>query len=184
MSPRSSVASTHRRVGRRHSLTIPGESDVATVESPNGGGETTHDENTHDEGSALVEAVVVIAVLLLPLLWVATALIRVEAGSYAARMAARESARTYVTASSTAQGAARAEVAARIAFEDQATPRGAVAISCTRQPCLTPGGEVRARAATTVGLPFVPSWLSGPAGLQITLSSEHVEKVEQYGGRR
>ena len=41
-----------------------------------------------DEGSALVEAIVVIAVLLLPLLWVATSLVRVEAASFAVRSAA------------------------------------------------------------------------------------------------
>ena len=58
-----------------------------------------------EEGSALIETIVVIAVLLLPLVWVATALLRVEAASYAARQAAREAARTYVTSSSSAAGA-------------------------------------------------------------------------------
>lgn len=137
-----------------------------------------------DEGSALVEAVVVIAVLLLPLLWVATALIRVEAASFAVRSAAREAARTYVTASSSGLGGDRANVAARLAFEDQRAPVGTVSIGCSAAPCLTPGAQVTATARTSIGLPFVPRWLSGATGLDIHLSSRHDEKVEQYGGRR
>lgn len=137
-----------------------------------------------DEGSALVEAIVVIAVLLLPLLWVATSLVRVEAASFAVRSAAREAARTYVTAPSSGAGSVRANVSARLAFEDQRSPVGTATITCTASPCLTPGAQVSATARTSVGLPFVPRWLSGPAGLEIHLSSRHVEKVEQYGGQR
>ena len=133
-----------------------------------------------DEGSAIV----VIAVLLLPLLWVATSLVRVEAASFAVRSAAREAARTYVTAPSSGAGSVRANVAARLAFEDQRSPVGTATITCTASPCLTPGAQVSATARTSVGLPFVPRWLSGPAGLEIHLSSRHVEKVEQYGGQR
>lgn len=46
-----------------------------------------------DDGSSLVEAVFVIVVLLVPLIWVALALLRVEAAAYAVRTAAREAAR-------------------------------------------------------------------------------------------
>lgn len=139
---------------------------------------------TAQEGSALIESIVVIAVLLLPLVWVATALLRVEAASYAARQAAREAARTYVTSPSSASGAARAGVAARIAYTDQAVPLGQTDISCTSTPCLTPGAEVRATSRVTVSLPFVPQWLAGVAHAQVTVSSTHAEKVEQYGGAR
>ena len=139
-----------------------------------------------DDGSALVETIVVIAVLLLPLVWVATALLRVEAASYAARQAAREAARTYVTSSSSAAGAARANAAARIAYADQGVPAGttSTSLSCTANPCLTPGASVSASSRATVALPFVPKWLAGAANLQVTVSSSHEQKVEQYGGRR
>lgn len=136
------------------------------------------------EGSALVESIVVIAVLLLPLIWVATALLRVEAASYAARQAAREAARTYVTATSSTSGAARASVAARIAYTDQGVPVGATDITCTATPCLTPGAEVRATSRATVSLPFVPQWLAGATHMQVTVRSTHAQKVEQYGGAR
>ena len=137
-----------------------------------------------EEGSALIETIVVIAVLLLPLVWVATALLRVEAASYAARQAAREAARTYVTSSSRAAGAARANTAARIAYADQDVPVGSTAVTCTLSPCLTPGASVRASSRATVTLPFVPKWLAGAANLQVTVSSSHEQKVEQYGGQR
>lgn len=140
--------------------------------------------HANDEGSALVESIVVIAVLLLPLVWVATALLRVEAASYAARQAAREAARTYVTASSSGSGAARATTAARIAYADQDVPVGTTSMTCSATPCLTPGAEVRATSRATVPLPFVPAWLAGAANLQVTVTSTHAQKVEQYGGKR
>lgn len=56
-----------------------------------------------DDGSALVETIVVLCVFLAPLVWVALALLRVEAGAYAVRAAARESARAYVTSASSAR---------------------------------------------------------------------------------
>lgn len=144
----------------------------------------TGETDGSQEGSALVESIVVIAVLLLPLVWVATALLRVEAASYAARQAAREAARTYVTASSSSSGAARASVAARIAYTDQRVPVGVTAISCTASPCLMPGAQVRATSRATVSLPFVPQWLAGATHLQVTVTSTHAQKVEQYGGAR
>lgn len=137
-----------------------------------------------DDGSSLVEAVFVIVVLLVPLIWVALALLRVEAAAYAVRTAAREAARVYVTAPTGAAGASRAETAARLAFEDEDAPPGQVSVACSTQPCLTPGATVKAHAVTTVPLPFVPEWLAGPTHLRITVNSDHEEKVEQYGGQR
>lgn len=144
----------------------------------------TRSEGTAEDGSALVESILVIAVFLLPLVWVATALLRVEAASYAARQAAREAARTYVTSSSSASGAARASAAARMAYADQDVPPGTTSITCTKSPCLTPGGQVSATSTATVSLPFVPQWLSGATHLQVTVRSTHAQKVEQYGGAR
>lgn len=161
-----------------------GRGDVACPSGTHPSRDATCQGRGVDDGSALVEAVVVIAVLLLPMLWLATALVRVEAASFAVRAAAREASRTYVTAASSSSGAARAATASRLAFDDQRAPVGTVDITCSAQPCLTPAGTVTARASTAVGLPFVPAWLSGGAGLQITLSSTHSEKVETYGGQR
>lgn len=135
-------------------------------------------------GSALVETIFVIAAILIPMVWIALAVTRVEAASYAVRAAAREAARTYVTASSSASGAARAQVAARLAFEDQRAPVGTAQISCSATPCLSPGASVHARAVTRVDLPFVPHWLASGTGLQIRVDAQHTETVERYGGTR
>ena len=137
-----------------------------------------------DDGSALVETIFVIAAILIPMVWIALAVTRVEAASYAVRAAAREAARTYVTASSSASGAARAQVAARLAFEDQRAPVGTAQISCSATPCLSPGASVHARAVTRVDLPFVPHWLASGTGLQIRVDAQHTETVERYGGTR
>lgn len=138
----------------------------------------------HDAGSAIVETIFAVLVIVVPLIWIALALLRVEAASYAVRSAAREAARTYVTAETSAEGAARSQAAALIAFDDQRAPRGRVALTCSAQPCLTPGASVRAHAQTDVPLPFVPSWLAGPTGLRIHVQAQHSETVERYGGTR
>lgn len=137
-----------------------------------------------DDGSALVETIVVLCVFLAPLVWVAIALLRVEAGAYAVRAAARESARAYVTSASSAQGEVRAQTAARLAYSDQGVSGGHTSIGCSTSPCLTPGGSVSANSSVTIPLPFVPSWLAGPTHLRVTLASEHSETVERYGGTR
>lgn len=135
-----------------------------------------------ERGSALVETIFGVFVLIVPLMWIALALLRVEAASYAVRSAAREAARTYVTADSSGAGAARANLAASIAFDDQKAPHGSVGLHCSASPCLSPGANVRADVRTSVPLPFVPSWLA--SGLSVTVHASHSETVERYGGTR
>lgn len=137
-----------------------------------------------DEGSALIETVVVIFVVLVPMVWIAVAVTRVEQGAFAARHAAREAARTFVTAPSSEQGRARADVAALVAHEDHGVPAGHTALTCSASPCLTPGGTVTATTATTIPLPFVPRWLADGAHLEITVRASQHETVERYGGQR
>ena len=154
-------------------------------QSRSSSGLTSRCLSSQDEsGSALIEAVFGTLFLIVPLLWIALALLRVEAASYAVRSAAREASRTMVTADSSAAGRARAHAAALIAFDDQHAPRGRVTLTCSATPCLTPDATVTARAATDVPLPFVPGWLASATGARVQVYASHAETVERYGGER
>lgn len=137
-----------------------------------------------DEGSALLDAVFIIACLFVPLIWMAIALIHAEGVAYAARTAAREGARTFVTSASSGEAARRAEVAANLVFDDEHVPRGEIHTACSANPCLTPGASVSVTTEVREPLPFIPRFLAGTLHLEVAEHSVHTEKVEQYGGMR
>ena len=165
-------------------MTTPQTTRETSRTRPAHRGTSPQRSDSAESGSALIETVFGVTVVLVPLIWLALALLRVEAGAYAVRAAARESARTYVTAPTSAQGAARAQLAGQIAFEDQDVPIGRVQMQCSASPCLTPGATVHTHATTDVRLPFVPQWVVAGTGLSVRVSAEHSETVEQYGGQR
>ena len=64
-----------------------------------------------EAGSAVVEFTFLAVLMLIPLIYLVMMVARVQAGAYAVSLAARESGRAYVTATSLAEAAARAEAA-------------------------------------------------------------------------
>ncbi|YAL82464.1 pilus assembly protein [Dermacoccaceae bacterium W4C1] len=135
-----------------------------------------------DEGSAIVEFVFLGVLVTLPVFYLVVALSRVQAGSYAVSMAARESGRTFVTAPQNQVAGARAQEAARLAFSDQGfAGQGSVEISCSANPCLTREATVSTRSRLEVGLPLVPGFLSGIVPTSITVTATHVETVDRFG---
>lgn len=137
-----------------------------------------------DEGSALLDAVFIITCLFVPLMWMSIALIDAEGVAYAARIAARESARTFVTSASSQAAGERAQFAANLVFDDARVPRGYIHVLCSADPCLTPGASVRVTSEVREPLPFIPRFLAGPLHMEVVAHSDHIEKVEQYGGVR
>lgn len=137
-----------------------------------------------EEGSALIDAVFIVACFFVPLIWMSIALIHAEGVAYAARTAAREAARTFVTSSSSGSAGQRAQISANLVFDDAHVPHGAIHIVCTADPCLSPGANVSVACDVREPLPFIPRFLSGPLHLEVTSHSTHTEKVEQYGGTR
>ena len=79
--------------------------------------------------------------LLVPLLYGVVSVMSVQAATYAATSAAREAARTYVTATTPAQGARRARAATRLVLADAGLTAVAPAVRC-RGGCLVPGSRV------------------------------------------
>ncbi|MDM7832472.1 pilus assembly protein [Cellulomonas edaphi] len=136
-----------------------------------------------DDGSAIVEFLGVTLVLLVPLVYLVLVLGRVEAATFAAEGAAREAARVYVRSDDTSQAVHGALASVGIALADQGfddAPADALQISCTRHPCLTPGGDVEARVEVVVGLPFVPGFVRDVVPLEIPVSATRAAPVDDF----
>ena len=139
---------------------------------------------TAERGSAVVEFVFLAVLMLVPLFYLVMMLARLQAGAYAVSVAAREAGRAYVTASTQAAADARADVAARIAFEDQGFGGlGRVALACDGSPCLRPEGRVAVTAEVSVPLPLIPSFARGVVPLEVPVSASHVAVVDRFRGQ-
>ncbi len=120
-----------------------------------------------ERGTALVEAVWLVLLLLVPLVYVVVAVFDVQRASFAVSGAARAAARAYSLAPDEGSAPARARAAAAVALHDQDLDIGDVEIrvSCSPTPgnCLTPGGTIRVELSHQVRLPLAPSALGGSA---------------------
>ena len=116
-----------------------------------------------ETGTAIVEAMWLGVLLLVPLVYVMLTVFDVQRASYAVSAAARSAARAYALAPDEGTGPARARAAA----EDQRIDPEAVdlAVSCRPEPgnCLAPGALIQVRLRHQVRLPLAPSALGGEA---------------------
>ena len=139
-----------------------------------------------DRGTAMVEFCSLGLLLMLPLIYLVVAMGRIEAASFAADGSAREAARALVTARNEAAGRARAAAAVRLGLLDQGFDvpvDDALVISCSKTPCLSPGGEVITRVAVPVVLPGVPAIVDRVVPVRVTVRSEQVAMVDAFRAR-
>jgi hypothetical protein len=135
-----------------------------------------------DEGSALVEFVTLGVLVLLPVVYLVVTLGRIQAASFATDGGARAAARAFVAAPDAAAASASAGAAVRLALLDQGFGAGpdAVAVECSEQPCLTPGGRVVVRVSVDVVLPGVPAALDAIVPTHVTIRSTQVATVDAF----
>lgn len=126
-----------------------------------------------DEGAAVLEVLVLGTGLLVPLLYGVLSVMTVQSASFAATAAARESARGFVTATTAAEGAARARAATRLVLVDAGVPVVVPRIRCAGT-CLTPGSRVDVTVAVDVPLPLLPG---GPT---VTVTGVESMPVDRY----
>jgi Flp pilus assembly protein TadG len=123
-----------------------------------------------ERGSALVEFVFVALVVFVPLVYVVAGFSAVQRGVFASTAAAREAGRAIGTAPDPVTGQARAELAARLAVEDQsvqatdvglayAPPGTDCAAAGSYLPTLTPGEEFSVCVTVTVRIPLLPEFI-------------------------
>ena len=135
-----------------------------------------------DSGSAIVEFLGLALLLLLPLVYVLITVFSVQRAAYADSSASREAARVYVAAESAADGEARAAAAVDIVLRDSGlTPgAGAMEVSCSARPCLTPGATVTVVLSHEVTLPLAPPFLDADGPATVPVTGEHMELVDRY----
>jgi hypothetical protein len=122
-----------------------------------------------DDGTAIIEVLVLGVGLFVPLLYAVLSLMAVQSASFAATSAARESARAYVGATTTAQGAARARAASRLVLADAGVVGAAPVITCSTR-CLQPGSRVDVAVRVVVVLPLLgvsPVTVTGEASMPV-----------------
>jgi hypothetical protein len=122
-----------------------------------------------DEGTAIIEVLVLGVGLFVPLLYAVLSVMAVQSASFAATSAARESARAYVGATSTAQAASRARAAARLVLADAGVSGSAPVVSCSAR-CLQPGSRVDVSVRVAVALPLLgvsPVTVTGQASMPV-----------------
>jgi hypothetical protein len=152
-----------------------------------------------DGGGAIVEFIGMTLILLVPLVYVVVAFSRIQAGAYAAELAARDAARGGVVAGVTAldegnsRGQAvaaaeqRADAVVGLALEDfgfDATEDGRLTLVCSPAPCFEPGSDVVAFVEVEVAFPGVPGFVRSWLPLSVTVSAEAAAPVDGFAGGR
>lgn len=142
-----------------------------------------------DEGNAIVEFIIMTALLLIPLAYIIQAVFTVQGSAYGVTEATREAARAFVNAESSTDAEAQACIAATIALQNQIKTKFdcgdhlTIDVSCAPGvascEALAPGNTVRVRIDYSVGLPFLPTSIFG-APLTIGVHSSHVEVVDVF----
>lgn len=135
-----------------------------------------------ERGTILVEAVVLVALLSLPVFYLVATLARLQAGAYAVSATAREGGRAYVTAAEADLAPGRAVAAAGLVLDSHGfgPGDGTLAFACSADPCLTPGSTVRVDSTVQVALPLIPDFMSGILPTQVELTSSHLAAVEEF----
>ena len=131
----------------------------------------------HDQGNVIVEFIGVTVALLIPISIIANASIVVANAYLATEVSARTAARAYVVSSNDASGTRAAANAARLLIRDfdSRDTNLRTHISCTRHPCLSPGGFVTVRVSKQVRLDLPRIF----GARQVSVSSQHSAVVDE-----
>ena len=132
---------------------------------------------TLDEGNVIVEFIGITIALLVPLSIIANSSIMVANAYLSTDVSARTAARAFVVSSSDASGSRAASAAARLVGQDFDSRNWAITIkiSCSKNPCLSPGGFVTVRVSKQVDL-NLPRALGSRS---VVVTSQHTSVVDE-----
>lgn len=130
-----------------------------------------------DDGNVIVEFIGVTVALLTPLAIIASACIQVANAHLFTEVSARTAARAYVVSSNDTVGARAANSATGLISNDFNANDSAtnIKISCTKKPCLTPGGYVTVTISKQVRLDLPRVFGSR----SVLVSSQHTAVVDE-----
>lgn len=117
-----------------------------------------------EHGGAVVEFVLLGALLLVPVVYFVLTVGTLQGASYAAAGAADHAAKMFVRAADPASARANAEASVSLAMSDFAMDASAwtMSVACDRQACLEAGAVVTVTVDVDVSLPLAPDLGSGP----------------------
>jgi len=130
-----------------------------------------------DRGNVIVEFIGITIALLVPLSIIASSSIMVANAYLSTDVSARTAARAYVLSSNDASGTRAANSAAGLSsqdFDSQVLMRP-IKVSCTKNPCLSPGGFVTVRVSKEVNL-NLPTALGSRS---VVVSAQHTAVVDE-----
>jgi Flp pilus assembly protein TadG len=138
------------------------------------------------DGAAIVEFLGLAVLLMVPLVYVLLTVFEVQRAAYAVSSASREAGRVFVGAESAAQGELRAGSAAQIVLRDSGLELapGALTLSCSADPCLTPGATVTVRLDHDVRLPLAPPFVADLAPASVPVTGTNVAVVDRFRPER
>jgi len=130
-----------------------------------------------DQGNVIVEFIGITVALLVPLSIIANSSIMVANAYLSTDISARTAARAFVVSSSDASGSRAANSAAALIAQDFDSRNSAITtkISCSKNPCLSPGGFVTVKVSKEVAL-NLPSAFGSRS---IVVSSQHTSVVDE-----
>jgi hypothetical protein len=130
-----------------------------------------------DHGNVIVEFIGIIVALLVPLSIIANSSIMVANAYLSTDISARTAARAFVVSSSDASGSRVANSAAALVAQDFDARNSAITtrISCSKNPCLSPGGFVTVRVSKEVVL-NLPRALGSRS---VVVTSQHTSVVDE-----
>jgi hypothetical protein len=130
-----------------------------------------------DDGNVIVEFIGITVALLVPLSIIASSSIMVANAYLATDVSARTAARAFVISSSDASGSRAANSAAGLLAQDFDSHNAAITtkITCSKNPCLSPGGFVTVRVSKEVRLNLPRAFGSR----SVVVASQHTAIVDE-----
>jgi len=130
-----------------------------------------------DQGNVIVEFIGITVALLVPLSIIANSSIMVANAYLSTDISARTAARAFVVSSSDASGSRAANSAAALVAQDFDSRNSAITtkISCSKNPCLSPGGVVTVKVSKEVALNLPSAFGSR----RVVVSSQHTSVVDE-----
>lgn len=132
-----------------------------------------------ERGTASIEFIWMSLLLLVPFVYILLCVFDVQRTAFAVSVASRSAARAYLLAPTEDLATQNANLAARVALDDQDV-NGRITLRCMpSDACRQPGSKVRVVVRATVALPLAPTALSSRLG-GIVVDSSHDESFGMF----
>jgi hypothetical protein len=134
-----------------------------------------------EEGNVIVEFIGITISLLVPISIIASACVSIASSYLSSDIAARTAVRAFVISTDEATAKKNAVSTARLVSDEYDSRKSSVLtkISCTRRPCLSPGGFVTVKVSRDVALNLPRVFGSR----EITVTSQHTLVVDELRAR-